>query len=72
MDKKTAKGKIATNVDENEKSFKQKARFQALSTAQQLKPSGYGLGFNENSLKQPYYNILEEAEKIYQWLIKSV
>lgn len=49
-------------------SFKQRARFQALETAEGLNPNkSYAV---ERQPKAVLYDITKEAEKIYQWLIK--
>ena len=62
---------IAKNAKEQKElakeAFKQKARFEALNTAQYLKPN------TEYVIRviKPY-DVVKEAERIYQWLIKIV
>ena len=54
-----------------EKDFKQRARFQALTTAQYLKPNTEYIREGKEVRKTTEkFDITKEAEKIYQWLIK--
>ncbi|MBP8116079.1 MAG: hypothetical protein KAY50_12040 [Chitinophagaceae bacterium] len=71
---------IAKNAKEQKElakeAFKQKARFEALNTAQYLKPNTeYVRGGKDNKeairVIKPY-DVVKEAERIYQWLIKIV
>ena len=57
---KAEKEKRATAVQK----FKLEARFNALSTAQYMRPNSIP------GSKAPEYDVTKEAEKIYQWLIK--
>lgn len=55
--------------------FKKQARETALRTALSNKPSiSYmqGLGSLGQGQQQPHYDLLGEAEKIYNWLIKDI
>ncbi len=59
----------------SDKTFKQKARFEALNTAQYLRPPvnyiNEAAGLAQRVTKvQPEYDVTKKAEEIYQWLIK--
>lgn len=45
-----------------------KVRIKALEIATDMRPGPVYSGFNK--VETPYYNLLEEAESIYQWLLK--
>jgi hypothetical protein len=52
--------------------YRQKCRLRALEVARDMKPQpiyNSGLGLTQ-ALPMPVYNLLAEAENIYQWLIK--
>ena len=52
---------------------KQKSRYAALETAKYLKPTTpIANALNQSLPVLPKYNIVEESEKIYQWLIKDL
>lgn len=52
---------------------KQAARMLALQTATTLKPpTPYVSGLTGNVPHTPKYDVIAEAEKIYQWLIKDL
>lgn len=52
-----------------ERQFKEKARFQSLETAERLSPEK---SRHIDPIKNREYNVIKEAEKIYQWLIKGL
>jgi hypothetical protein len=55
-----------------EKEFRQKCRLRALEVARDLRPPPqYGNNLQQALANQPYYDVIKEAEKIYQWLIKE-
>lgn len=54
-----------------DKQFKRESRKEALTIAMQNKPSPY-YDTTLNKLVIPSYNLLDESEKIYQWLIKDL
>lgn len=52
--------------------FKREARREALKIASGNKPSYYpSQGLGQGLQQQPNYDLIGEAEKIYQWLIKN-
>ena len=71
---------IAKNAKEQKElareAFRQKARFEALNTAQYLRPNTeYIRGGKDNKeaikVTKPY-DVVKEAERIYLWLIKGL
>ncbi len=69
-----AKAKIEATAKVQEEAdnsrFKQNARFKSIETAERLNPNR---SFTIEKGKNPVaYDVVKEAEKIYQWLVKVI
>jgi hypothetical protein len=65
------KAQQKSQKDASDSEFKQRARFQALETAERLNPNKIqNFAIAKGNKKEVVYDIAKEAEKIYQWLVK--
>lgn len=64
---KIMKQQMKNQKEAYENDFKQKARFQAMSAAQYLRPPNEYIADPLSGKRQ---SVVQEAEKIYQWLIQ--
>jgi hypothetical protein len=58
-------------IGENEAEYKRRCRLRALEIGRDMRPPAQlNNGFQHQQLPEPRYDLLKEAESIYQWLIK--
>lgn len=50
--------------------WKRQAKIQAIQSAACNKPHSYGQQYGTQQIAPIHYDLIAEAEKIYQWLIK--